>query len=76
MRNAIDTLRYASACRVALECRTRFWKKFVNPIYGSCFPTTDIPGIGTVCSPSSNLKGTGPAALLASYEVGRRYGAE
>lgn len=67
---------YASACKVALEYRTRFWEKFSNPIYGSCSTSTDIPGIGSVCYPSSNINGSGPASLLASYEIGRPYGSE
>nr|WKC17449.1 putative L-amino-acid oxidase [Sarocladium sp.] len=76
MRNAVDSMPYASACKVALEYRTRFWEKFDNPIYGSCSTSTDIPGIGSVCYPSSNINGSGPASLLASYEIGRPYGAE
>jgi monoamine oxidase len=50
-----------------LEYKTRFWEHFENPIYGSCATSTDIPGIGTICYPSFNLNGTGPATLLASY---------
>ncbi|KAK0386327.1 hypothetical protein NLU13_6164 [Sarocladium strictum] len=76
MRNAINSMTYASACKVALEYRTRFWEKFANPIYGSCSTSTDIPGIGSVCYPSANINGSGPASILASYEIGRPYGAE
>lgn len=74
MRNAIDTLVYESGCKVALEYRTRFWEHFEKPIYGSCSTTTDIPGIGSICYPSYNINGTGPASVLASYEVGHPYG--
>jgi monoamine oxidase len=74
MRNAIGTLHYASACKVALEYRTRFWEKLANPIYGSCSTSTDIPGIGSVCYPSYRLNSTGPGALLASYAIGPPYG--
>ncbi|KAI9150454.1 l-amino acid oxidase [Paramyrothecium foliicola] len=76
MRNAINTLSYESACKVALEYRTRFWEHLDNPIYGSCSTTTDIPGIGSVCYPSYNINGTGPATILASYEPGQPYGVE
>lgn len=68
LTNAIQSLPYSSACKVALEYRTRFWEKFDRPIYGSCSSSTDIPGIGSICYPSYNINGTGPATLLASYE--------
>lgn len=68
MRNAIDTMEYASACKVALEYKTRFWETFEKPIYGSCDTTTDIPGLGSICYPSYNINGTGPASILATYE--------
>jgi monoamine oxidase len=76
MTNAINSVIYGSACKVALEYRSRFWEKFDNPIYGSCDTTTDIPGIGSVCYPSYNINGTGPASLLASYSVTRPNGVE
>ncbi|KAH7310600.1 flavin-containing amine oxidoreductase [Stachybotrys elegans] len=76
MRNAINSLAYSSACKVALEYRTRFWEHYDNPIYGSCATVTDIPGIGSICYPSYNLNGTGPAALLASYQTGAPGGVE
>jgi monoamine oxidase len=76
MRNAINTLPYASACKVALEYQTRFWEKFENSIFGSCSTSTDIPGIGSVCYPSSNINGSGPATLLASYEISRPLGVD
>lgn len=76
MRNAIDTMLYSSACKVALEYRSRFWEKFDNPIYGSCATSTDIPGIGEVCYPSYNINGTGPATVLASYTSNRPLGVE
>lgn len=76
MRNAINTIPYSSACKVALEYRTRFWEHFPSPIIGSCSTTTDIPGIGSICYPSYGINGTGPGTLLASYEPGRPYGVD
>ncbi|KAK4641344.1 hypothetical protein QC761_502760 [Podospora bellae-mahoneyi] len=68
--NAIRKLEYANACKVALEYKTRFWEKYANPILGSCSTSTDIPGIGSICYPSYNINGTGPASILASYDTG------
>ncbi|KAF5261569.1 hypothetical protein FOXYS1_7740 [Fusarium oxysporum] len=68
--NAIQELNYGSACKVALEFSERFWEHYENPIYGGCSTTTDIPGIGSICYPSYNLNGTGPATILASYISG------
>ncbi|KAF5007855.1 hypothetical protein FDECE_5770 [Fusarium decemcellulare] len=68
--NAIKELNYGSACKVALEFSERFWEHYANPIFGGCSTTTDIPGIGTICYPSYNLNGTGPATILASYQSG------
>lgn len=68
MQDAIANLPYTSACKVALEFKTRFWEHFPKPIYGSCWTASpEFPGIGTMCYPSYNINGTGPAALLASY---------
>ncbi len=61
---------YVSACKVALEYRTRFWEHYENPIYGGCSTSTDIPGIGSICYPSYNINGTGPASILATYASG------
>jgi hypothetical protein len=68
--NAIKNVPYTSACKVALEFSTRFWEHYTNPIIGGCSTTTDIPGIGSICYPSYNINGTGPATLLASYISG------
>ncbi|KAF4447228.1 L-amino-acid oxidase [Fusarium austroafricanum] len=68
--NAIKKLSYGSACKVALEYSERFWEHYENPIYGGCSTSTDIPGIGSVCYPSCNINGTGPATILASYQSG------
>ncbi|KAK0648152.1 flavin-containing amine oxidoreductase [Cercophora newfieldiana] len=68
--NAINKVPYTSACKVALEFSTRFWEHYENPIIGGCSTTTDIPGIGSICYPSYNINGTGPATLLASYISG------
>lgn len=70
MKNAISNLEYGSACKVALEFETRFWEHYENPIYGSCSTATDIPGIGSICYPSYNINGTGPATMLGSYISG------
>ncbi len=67
LTNAISKLPYMSACKIALEFRTRFWEKYDTPIFGGCSTTTDIPGIGEICYPSYNINGTGPATILASY---------
>ncbi|KAL2022148.1 hypothetical protein VTK56DRAFT_5977 [Thermocarpiscus australiensis] len=65
--NAINHLVYATACKVALDYSARFWEHHANPIVGGCSTTTDIPGIGTICYPSYDIDGTGPASILASY---------
>lgn len=74
MKDAITNLAYTSACKVALEFKTRFWEHFENPIYGSCSTVTDIPGIGSICYPSYNINGTGPATMLGSYISGHEWG--
>ncbi|KAH7034539.1 flavin-containing amine oxidoreductase-domain containing protein [Microdochium trichocladiopsis] len=68
--SAIKNLPMGGACKVALEYRTRFWEHLENPIIGGCSTTTDIPGVGSVCYPSGNINGTGPATILASYASG------
>lgn len=70
MTNAVNKLSYNGACKVALEFSTRFWEHYANPILGGCSTTSDIPGIGTICYPSYNLNGSGPASILASYISG------
>lgn len=65
--NAINNMPYEAACKVALEFKTRFWEHYENPIYGGCSTSTDIPGIGSICYPSYNINGTGPATMLGSY---------
>ncbi|KAK8137460.1 L-amino-acid oxidase [Apiospora sp. TS-2023a] len=71
IKNAINNVPMESACKVALEYKTRFWEHLpTGPIVGSCSTTTDIPGIGSVCYPSYNLNGTGPGSILASYASG------
>lgn len=64
MTNAINNMPYTAACKVALEFETRFWEHLDNPIYGSCSTSTDIPGIGSICYPSYNINGSGPATML------------
>ncbi|KLU88180.1 hypothetical protein MAPG_07167 [Magnaporthiopsis poae ATCC 64411] len=68
--NAINRLSSAPACKVALEYRSRFWERLDRPIRGSCSTSTDIHAIGTVCYPSYNIGGSGPASILASYNFG------
>lgn len=74
MKNAISNLVYESACKVALEFNTRFWEHYENPIYGSCSTSSDIPGIGSICYPSYNINGSGPATMLGSYISGGGWG--
>lgn len=74
MGNAITNLEFESACKVALEFKTRFWEHYENPIYGSCSTSTDIPGIGSICYPSYNINGSGPATMLGSYISGNDWG--
>lgn len=74
MNDAINNVPYEPACKLALEFETRFWEHYENPIYGSCSTTTDIPGIGTICYPSYNINGTGPATMLGSYISGNQWG--
>jgi monoamine oxidase len=60
---------YATACKVALHYKTRFWEHLKAPIVGGC-GFTDIPGIGSVCYPSYKINSSGPGVLLASYNFG------
>lgn len=69
MAEAVSSLGYSRACKVALLYKTRFWEHIDNPIYGGC-GSTDIPGIGSFCYPAYNINGTGPGALLAAYDTG------
>lgn len=73
--DAITNVPYTAACKVALEFETRFWEHLSSPIYGSCSTETDIPGIGSICYPSYNINGTGPATMLGSYISGNEWGA-
>ncbi|KAK1753643.1 L-amino-acid oxidase [Echria macrotheca] len=68
--NAIRNVPYTAACKVALEFSSRFWEHLPAPIIGGCSTSTDIPGIGSICYPSYNINGTGPATILASYISG------
>lgn len=68
--SAIQGLPYAQGCKVALEFSERFWEQYDNPINGGCGTSTDRPGIGSICYPSYDMNGTGPATLLASYNFG------
>lgn len=74
MSNAINNMPYQAACKVALEFETRFWEHYENPIYGGCSTSTDIPGIGSICYPSYNINGTGPATMLGSYVSDSEWG--
>jgi len=67
LTHAIADLGYQSACKVALEFKSRFWEHLDRPIFGSCNTKTDIPGIGSVCYPGFNMNSTGPAVILGSY---------
>lgn len=68
--NAIKSVPYSAACKVALEFSERFWEHYSTPIFGGCSTSTDIPMIGSVCYPSYDFNGTGPASILASYISG------
>ncbi|KLU85738.1 hypothetical protein MAPG_04758 [Magnaporthiopsis poae ATCC 64411] len=73
--NAMRQMPYADACKVALEFKERFWeRRLPKPIYGGCSTMTDIPGIGTICYPSYNINGTGPASILGSYIFDNHFG--
>lgn len=74
MNDAISNMPYTAACKVALEFSTRFWEHYANPIYGSCSTVTDIPGIGSICYPSYDINGTGPATILGSYVSDSQWG--
>lgn len=74
MSNAINNMPYEAACKVALEFKTRFWEHYENPIIGGCSTSTDIPGIGSICYPSYNINGTGPATILGSYVSDSEWG--
>ncbi|PWN25895.1 amine oxidase, partial [Jaminaea rosea] len=65
---AVKTLKYSSACKVALHFKSRFWERapFSPPIYGGC-SVTDLPGIRNVCYPPYGLNSTGPAVILGEY---------
>ncbi|CAI7644990.1 unnamed protein product [Penicillium pancosmium] len=69
LSHAVASLGYTSACKVALEFKTRFWEHLSRPIFGSCNTKTDIPGIGNVCYPGFNMNGSGPAVILGSYNL-------
>lgn len=68
MSRAIQRLKYANACKVALEFKTRFWEHapFNPPIHGGC-STTDLPGVRNVCYPPYGLNSSGPAVILGEY---------
>ncbi|KAG6356355.1 hypothetical protein INS49_015743 [Diaporthe citri] len=65
--NAIKELQYGSACKVALEFSERFWEHYENPIVGGCSTTSDIPGIGSTCYPSYNIKRHRPRHHVGFY---------
>ncbi|KAJ5756504.1 hypothetical protein N7533_006047 [Penicillium manginii] len=69
LSHAVASLGYTSACKVALEFKTRFWEHLSRPIFGSCNTVTDIPGIGNVCYPGFNMNSSGPAVILGSYNL-------
>ncbi|KAJ5388544.1 hypothetical protein N7509_011085 [Penicillium cosmopolitanum] len=69
LSHAVASLGYTSACKVALEFKTRFWEHLSRPIFGSCNTKTDIPGIGNVCYPGFNMNSSGPAVILGSYNL-------
>ncbi|KAJ6127907.1 hypothetical protein N7471_009124 [Penicillium samsonianum] len=67
LSNAISRLGYQSACKMALQFKSRFWEHLERPIFGSCNTVTDIPGMGNICYPGYNVNSSGPAVMLTSY---------
>jgi monoamine oxidase len=67
MQAAIDALSYASAVKVGLQFKRRFWEED-EAIYGGV-SFTDLP-IGQIAYPSDNLNRRGRGVLLGGYIFG------
>lgn len=76
MCNVINFMFYVFVCKVVFEYCICFWEKFFNFIYGFCFISIDIFGIGFVCYLFFNINGSGFVFFFVSYEIGRLYGLE
>ncbi|TIB70439.1 putative amine oxidase [Wallemia mellicola] len=70
IKNAIDNLNYGSACKTALQFKTRFWEHGEKPIGGGCDNTDRYYGIRNVCYPPYHIGSDGPAVVLSSYSSG------
>jgi monoamine oxidase len=67
MQAAIDTVSYASAVKIGLQFKRRFWEED-DAIYGGV-SFTDLP-IGQIAYPSDDLNGSGRGILLGGYIFG------
>jgi monoamine oxidase len=66
MKAAIDTVPYASAVKVGLQFKRRFWEED-EAIYGG-ISYTDLP-IGQIGYPSTGFNRSGRGVLLGAYQV-------
>jgi monoamine oxidase len=64
MKAAIDAVPYASAVKVGLQFKRRFWEQD-EAIYGG-ISYTDLP-IHQIAYPNSGFNGAGPGVLLGAY---------
>ena len=67
MQAAIDAVSYASAVKIGLQFKRRFWEED-DAIYGGV-SFTDLP-IGQIAYPSNDLNGSGRGILLGGYIFG------
>ena len=67
MQAAIDAVSYASAVKIGLQFKRRFWEED-DAIYGGV-SFTDLP-IGQIAYPSDDLNGSGRGILLGGYIFG------
>ena len=67
MQAAIDAVSYASAVKIGLQFKRRFWEED-DAIYGGV-SFTDLP-IGQIAYPSDDLNGSGRGVLLGGYIFG------
>jgi monoamine oxidase len=66
MKAAIDTVPYASAVKVGLQFKRRFWEED-EAIYGG-ISYTDLP-IGQIGYPSTGFNRSGRGVLLGAYQI-------
>ncbi len=70
MKAAIDAVPYASALKIGLQFKRRFWEED-EAIYGG-ISYTDLP-IGQVAYPNTGFNGSGRAVLLGAISARERY---